>query len=125
MHYSNTECTTVQRSRVTPLLAEAMAFRNFNNGAGFCKQQLWPMLHYWLPLSPSSASRFSPDLWQAYVKANKVRVHSDCPAGLKSRISRPCVLPGWLMYNHAHAMAGLHLWTSAEANADIALEEPC
>lgn len=39
---------------------------------GFCKQQLWPMLHYWLPLSPSSASRFDPDLWQAYVKANKM-----------------------------------------------------
>ncbi|KAL3130848.1 hypothetical protein ABBQ38_000180 [Trebouxia sp. C0009 RCD-2024] len=39
---------------------------------GFCKQQLWPMLHYWLPLSPSSASRFDPDLWQAYVKANKI-----------------------------------------------------
>ncbi|DBA83832.1 hypothetical protein WJX77_001850 [Trebouxia sp. C0004] len=39
---------------------------------GFCKQQLWPMLHYWLPLSPNSASRFDPDLWQAYVKANKM-----------------------------------------------------
>ena len=30
------------------------------------------MLHYWLPLSPSSTGRFDPDLWQAYVKANKV-----------------------------------------------------
>jgi len=46
--------------------------------AGFCKQQLWPMLHYWLPLSPNSASRFDPDLWQAYVKANKVRSFATC-----------------------------------------------
>jgi hypothetical protein len=37
----------------------------------FCKQQLWPLLHYLLPLTPSAAGRFDPDLWQAYVKANK------------------------------------------------------
>ena len=36
------------------------------------------MLHYWLPLSPSSNSRFDPDLWQAYVKANKVGVMPAC-----------------------------------------------
>ena len=42
--------------------------------AGFCKQQLWPLFHYLLPLSPTSTCRFDPDLWQAYVKANKVRV---------------------------------------------------
>ena len=41
--------------------------------AGFCKQQLWPLFHYLLPLSPTSTCRFDPDLWQAYVKANKVR----------------------------------------------------
>lgn len=41
--------------------------------AGFCKQQLWPLFHYLLPLSPNSSGRFDPDLWQAYVKANKVR----------------------------------------------------
>ena len=41
--------------------------------AGFCKQQLWPLFHYLLPLSPLSASRFDPRLWQSYVKANKVR----------------------------------------------------
>lgn len=39
---------------------------------GFCKQQLWPMLHYVLPVSPSSQGRFDPELWQAYVKANKI-----------------------------------------------------
>lgn len=41
--------------------------------AGFCKQQLWPLFHYRLPLMPSSAGRFNSELWQAYVKANKVR----------------------------------------------------
>jgi trehalose 6-phosphate synthase/phosphatase len=41
--------------------------------AGFCKQQLWPLFHYVLPMSPSSAGRFNSELWQAYVKANKVR----------------------------------------------------
>ena len=39
--------------------------------AGFCKQQLWPLFHYLLPLSPNSMGRFNPELWQAYVKANK------------------------------------------------------
>jgi trehalose 6-phosphate synthase/phosphatase len=40
---------------------------------GCCKQQLWPLLHYLLPLSPASTGRFNPELWQAYVKANKAR----------------------------------------------------
>ena len=40
---------------------------------GFCKQQLWPLFHYMLPLSPMSLGRFNLELWQAYVKANKVR----------------------------------------------------
>lgn len=38
---------------------------------GFCKQQLWPLLHYILPVSPMSSGRFDRDLWQSYVKANK------------------------------------------------------
>ena len=42
--------------------------------AGFCKQQLWPLFHYLIPLSPTSAERFDPILWQAYVKANKVHM---------------------------------------------------
>lgn len=44
--------------------------------AGFCKQQLWPLFHYSLPFSPSSLGRFDSELWQAYVKANKVILHS-------------------------------------------------
>lgn len=39
---------------------------------GFCKQQLWPLLHYVLPMSPYSLGRFNPELWQAYVRANMV-----------------------------------------------------
>mmetsp|Transcript_7436 Transcript_7436/g.16134 ORF Transcript_7436/g.16134 Transcript_7436/m.16134 type:complete len:857 (+) Transcript_7436:209-2779(+) len=38
---------------------------------GFCKQQLWPLFHYILPVSPFSSGRFDSELWQAYVKANK------------------------------------------------------
>ncbi|GAX81965.1 hypothetical protein CEUSTIGMA_g9393.t1 [Chlamydomonas eustigma] len=38
---------------------------------GFCKQLLWPLFHYILPVSPSSAGRFDLEFWQAYVKANK------------------------------------------------------
>jgi len=38
---------------------------------GFCKQQLWPLFHYILPVSPSSSGRFDIELWQSYVKANK------------------------------------------------------
>ena len=38
---------------------------------GFCKQQLWPLFHYLLPMSPASTARFDAELWQSYVKANK------------------------------------------------------
>ncbi|WOL20133.1 alpha,alpha-trehalose-phosphate synthase [Canna indica] len=39
---------------------------------GFCKQQLWPLFHYMLPLSPDLGGRFDRNLWQAYVSANKI-----------------------------------------------------
>jgi hypothetical protein len=54
--------------------------------AGFCKQQLWPLFHYVLPMSPSSAGRFNSELWQAYVKANKVCVWGGGVC---------CAVPGW------------------------------
>ena len=38
--------------------------------AEFCKQQLWPVLHYLIPLNPTSLGRFDPNLWSAYVRAN-------------------------------------------------------
>lgn len=45
-------------------------FRKFY--LGFCKQQLWPLFHYMLPLSPDLGGRFDRNLWQAYVSVNKI-----------------------------------------------------
>jgi len=39
---------------------------------GFCKQHLWPLFHYMLPLSPDLGGRFDRSLWQAYVSVNKI-----------------------------------------------------
>ncbi|XP_073014256.1 alpha,alpha-trehalose-phosphate synthase [UDP-forming] 6-like [Typha latifolia] len=39
---------------------------------GFCKQHLWPLFHYMLPLSPDHGGRFDRSLWQAYVSVNKI-----------------------------------------------------
>ncbi|KAL3619456.1 Sesquithujene synthase A [Castilleja foliolosa] len=39
---------------------------------GFCKQHLWPLFHYMLPLSPDLGGRFDRALWQAYVSVNKI-----------------------------------------------------
>ncbi|KAI4382591.1 hypothetical protein MLD38_008537 [Melastoma candidum] len=39
---------------------------------GFCKQQLWPLFHYMLPMCPEHGDRFDRSLWQAYVSANKI-----------------------------------------------------
>ncbi|KAG0464230.1 hypothetical protein HPP92_020299 [Vanilla planifolia] len=39
---------------------------------GFCKQHLWPLFHYMLPISAELGGRFDRSLWQAYVSANKV-----------------------------------------------------
>ncbi|MCO5552000.1 hypothetical protein L7F22_005508 [Adiantum nelumboides] len=38
---------------------------------GFCKQQLWPLFHYMLPLTPDHGGRFDRLSWQAYVSVNK------------------------------------------------------
>ncbi|XP_061338608.1 probable alpha,alpha-trehalose-phosphate synthase [UDP-forming] 9 isoform X2 [Gastrolobium bilobum] len=38
---------------------------------GFCKQHLWPLFHYMLPMYPHYCNRFDRSLWQAYVSANK------------------------------------------------------
>ncbi|GAA0150040.1 hypothetical protein LIER_09066 [Lithospermum erythrorhizon] len=38
---------------------------------GFCKQQLWPLFHYMLPISPDHGDRFDLQLWRAYISANK------------------------------------------------------
>lgn len=39
---------------------------------GFCKQYLWPLFHYMLPMSPEHCSRFDRVHWQAYLSANKL-----------------------------------------------------
>ncbi|KAB2633385.1 alpha,alpha-trehalose-phosphate synthase 10 [Pyrus ussuriensis x Pyrus communis] len=39
---------------------------------GFCKQFLWPLFHYMLPMCPDHSNRFERQLWQAYVSANKM-----------------------------------------------------
>ncbi|XP_061370149.1 probable alpha,alpha-trehalose-phosphate synthase [UDP-forming] 10 isoform X2 [Gastrolobium bilobum] len=39
---------------------------------GFCKQQLWPLFHYMLPMCPDHGDRFDRLLWKAYVSANKI-----------------------------------------------------
>ncbi|EFJ35313.1 trehalose phosphate synthase [Selaginella moellendorffii] len=39
---------------------------------GFCKQQLWPLFHYTLPLTPEHGGRFDRPLWQAYLSVNKL-----------------------------------------------------
>ncbi|KAJ7956261.1 putative Trehalose-6-phosphate synthase [Quillaja saponaria] len=39
---------------------------------GFCKQHLWPLFHYMLPIYPDYCNRFDRSQWQAYVSANKI-----------------------------------------------------
>ncbi|CAA0818293.1 Probable alpha-alpha-trehalose-phosphate synthase [Striga hermonthica] len=39
---------------------------------GFCKQYLWPLFHYMLPMCLDHGDRFDRQLWQAYVSANKI-----------------------------------------------------
>ena len=39
---------------------------------GFCKQYLWPLFHYMLPMCLDHGNRFDRQLWQAYVSANKI-----------------------------------------------------
>ncbi|KAK8629961.1 hypothetical protein V6N13_078775 [Hibiscus sabdariffa] len=39
---------------------------------GFCKQHVWPLFHYMLPLSANHGGRFDRSLWEAYVAANKI-----------------------------------------------------
>ncbi|KAK8972137.1 hypothetical protein V6N11_000603 [Hibiscus sabdariffa] len=39
---------------------------------GFCKQYLWSLFHYMLPMFPDYGNRFDRFLWQAYLSANKI-----------------------------------------------------
>ncbi|KAF5734186.1 Trehalose-phosphatase/synthase 9 isoform 1 [Tripterygium wilfordii] len=39
---------------------------------GFCKQNLWPLFHYMLPVCSNHGNLFDRSLWQAYVSVNKI-----------------------------------------------------
>ncbi|XP_031277833.1 probable alpha,alpha-trehalose-phosphate synthase [UDP-forming] 9 [Pistacia vera] len=38
---------------------------------GFCKQYLWPLFHYMLPICPDLGNRYNDLQWRAYISANK------------------------------------------------------
>ncbi|KAI4373225.1 hypothetical protein MLD38_011375 [Melastoma candidum] len=56
--------------RCVPTFLPSELFSRYYHG--FCKQQLWPLFHYMLPLSPDLGGRFNRSLWQAYVSVNKI-----------------------------------------------------
>ncbi|KNA06858.1 hypothetical protein SOVF_177210 [Spinacia oleracea] len=59
----------LENFRCVPTFLPADLQKKFYHG--FCKQYLWPLFHYMLPMSPDHGSRFDRGLWQAYVSANK------------------------------------------------------
>ncbi|CAI9278796.1 unnamed protein product [Lactuca saligna] len=62
--------TLLETFKCVPTFIPLELFTRFYHG--FCKQQLWPLFHYMLPLSPDLGGRFNRSLWQAYVSVNKI-----------------------------------------------------
>ncbi|KAI4369925.1 hypothetical protein MLD38_018318 [Melastoma candidum] len=62
--------TLLDTFKCVPAFIPADLFSKFYHG--FCKQHLWPLFHYMLPLSPDLGGRFDRLLWQAYVSVNKI-----------------------------------------------------
>lgn len=62
--------TLLETFKCVPAFIPQDLFSKFYHG--FCKQQLWPLFHYMLPLSPELGGRFDRSLWQAYVSVNKI-----------------------------------------------------
>ncbi|KAL5725230.1 hypothetical protein ACHQM5_008394 [Ranunculus cassubicifolius] len=60
----------LEEFRCVPTFINAELYRKFYHG--FCKQQLWPLFHYMLPISAQHGDRFDRLLWQAYVSVNKI-----------------------------------------------------
>ena len=60
----------LENFRCVPAFLPSDLFTRYYHG--FCKQQLWPLFHYMLPLSPDLGGRFDRSLWQAYVSVNKI-----------------------------------------------------
>lgn len=54
---------------VPAFLPQDLKYRFYH---GFCKQMLWPLFHYLLPLSPEHGGRFNRSWWQGYVSVNKI-----------------------------------------------------
>ncbi|KAK8516406.1 hypothetical protein V6N13_097695 [Hibiscus sabdariffa] len=62
--------TLLETFKCVPAFLPLELFTKFYHG--FCKQHLWPLFHYMLPLSPDLGGRFDRSLWQAYVSVNKI-----------------------------------------------------
>ncbi|GFZ16586.1 trehalose phosphatase/synthase 5 [Actinidia rufa] len=62
--------TLLETFKCVPAFIPPELFSKFYHG--FCKQHLWPLFHYMLPLSPDHGGRFDRSLWQAYVSVNKI-----------------------------------------------------
>ncbi|KAL9406095.1 hypothetical protein Peur_003067 [Populus x canadensis] len=62
--------TLLETFKCVPAFIPPDLFTKFYHG--FCKQHLWPLFHYMLPLSPDLGGRFDRSLWQAYVSVNKI-----------------------------------------------------
>ncbi|PWA49504.1 glycosyl transferase, family 20 [Artemisia annua] len=60
----------LEQFKCVPTFIPPELFTRFYHG--FCKQHLWPLFHYMLPLSPDLGGRFNRSLWQAYVSVNKI-----------------------------------------------------
>ncbi|KAK9051214.1 hypothetical protein SSX86_027840 [Deinandra increscens subsp. villosa] len=62
--------TLLESFKCVPTFLPPELFTRFYHG--FCKQHLWPLFHYMLPLSPDLGGRFNRSLFQAYVSVNKI-----------------------------------------------------